>query len=309
MRALLAALTLAAFNPEEAPLLKETQLGGVVASVRAEPGNREVGVPIACTILFTGPDAPSVAISPVEVLGEFDVLSVSNPRASETSERGVLVDIVISTLASGRVTPADLEVRWVHDGSELSGKVGFPAFSVMSLVGETADPAKFRDIAGVIDIPSPLAWLPWAAGGLALALAGAAAWMLLRARPTAPVSADAWALAQLAGLDARGLPAKREFGRYYDDLSGIVRRYVSLRYAIPAEQQTTREFLDAAKSRPEFPDQETDRLHALLRLADLVKFAAAEPTCDECDSHLAEARAFVESTRVHEQPTAGRSTP
>lgn len=253
MSALLATLALAAFTPEEAPLLRETQLGGVVATVRAEPGSREVGVPIACTIRFTGPDAASVAVIPAETLGEFDVLSVSLPRTVGNPEQGVVVDLVLSTLASGEVTPADLEVRWVHDGSELTGKVGFPAFSVTSLVGQTADPAKFRDIAGAIDIPSPFAWLPWAAVGLVVALAGAAAWMLLRARPTAPVSADSWALAQLAGLDARGLPAKREFGRYYDDLSAIVRRYVSLRYAIPAEQQTTREFVAAAGSRPEFP--------------------------------------------------------
>ena len=76
-----------------------------------------------------------------------------------------------------------------------------------------------------------------------------------------------------------------------------MRRYVSLRYAIPAEQQTSRELLAATRAHGDFPQDESERVQTLLRLADLVKFAKAEPTRAECDANLAEARGFVERTR------------
>ena len=61
-------------------------------------------------------------------------------------------------------------------------------------------------------------------------------------------------------------------------------------------------------------DLEVDRLGAtagvtakeVWRVADLVKFAAMEPSRGECDAHLAEARGFVERTRP--TPAAGEAS-
>lgn len=292
-----AAMVAMAARPEEAPLLRETQLDGILASVRADDVAREVGAPIACTIILDGPDAATATIDPVESLGEFDVLSIAAPRRLAPDRPLFAVDLVLSTLASGRVVPEPIGVRWLHDGAETTGRIEFPEFSVQSLLGEKVDPAQFRDIAGEIAIADPLDHWPWAAGAAALVLAGAVAWWLLRARPRAPIAPDAWALAELRRLELAGLPARGDFGRYYDDLTAVVRRYVALRYAIPADRQTSREFLDATRAHGEFPAEQAERLRALLRLADLVKFAQAEPTAAECGANLAEARAFVESTR------------
>jgi hypothetical protein len=290
---------------------KETRLDGLVARVSARAPARgfEVGSPITCTIEFEGDGAASVSVAPAESLGEFDVLSISPVAAARSggantggaaptsASTRVAFDIVLSTLASGEVTPDAIEVRWIHDGAERSGKVAFPALRVTSLLGEQIDPSQFRDIAGEIVLVGPLDWWPWAAGAAGLVLAGAVAWWMLRGRPRAPLAPDAWALAEFRRLEGAGLPAQGDFGRYYDELTGIVRRYVALRYAIPADRQTSREFLEATRAHPDFPATEAERLRALLRLADLVKFAKAEPTRAECDANLAEARGFVEHTR------------
>ncbi|MFM7051930.1 MAG: hypothetical protein ACKOYN_07355, partial [Planctomycetota bacterium] len=110
-------------------------------------------------------------------------------------------------------------------------------------------------------------------------------------------AADAWALAELDRLSGDAPHARGEFGAFYDALTAVVRGYASRRFAIRAGSQTTREFIDAARAEPGFPDEETMRLRTLLSLADLVKFAAARPDRAQCDAHLSEARAFVERTR------------
>lgn len=282
-----------------APLLvQETQLEGVLAKVLSSPKATLVGEPISCTLRLEGVDAATVSLGAPETLGEFDVLSIS--KAFDTGSY-FTIEIELTTLASGSVQPAPLQARWLHDGKEMTGNIEFPTFFVASLLsvkdGEKVDPSQFRDIIGEIEIVGPFNWWPWAAGAVALVAAALAAYFLLRARPKPPIAPDAWALGAFARLEDAALPAKAEYGRYYDELTGIVRHYVAMRYAIPAQQQTSREFMDSTRTHAEFPAQETEPLRNLLRLADQVKFAKAEPTRAECDANLVAARAFVEKTK------------
>lgn len=276
---------------------QETELGGVRAEVTA-PAETEVGAAISCTLRFTGPDSASVSLDAPEALGEFDVLGLEPPRREGDATVFVLT---LATYAAGEQQPAAIEAKWLHAGDGATGTVEFPKLRITSLLSSDGngqvDPTKFRDIAGAIELPGPFPWWPWAAGAAAIALAGGVAWWVLRARPQTPLEPDAWALRELARLEGSALPARSEYGRYYDELTGIVRRYVSLRYAIRAQQQTSRELIEAVRAHGEFPADETEQLKSLLKLADLVKFAKAEPTRAECDANLAEARGFVERTK------------
>jgi len=276
---------------------QETDLGGLRVEVTA-PAETEVGAPIACTLRVTGPDSSSVSLDAPEALGEFDVLGLEPARREDDA---LVFVLTLTTYAAGEQQPTAIEARWLHAGESASGRVEFPKLRIASLLSPDGngqvDPTKFRDIAGAIELPGPFSWWPWAAGAAALALASGVAWWVLRARPQVPLEPDAWALRELARLENSALPARSEYGRYYDELTGIVRRYVSLRYAIRAEQQTSRELIEAARAHGEFPEHEADQLKSLLRLADLVKFAKAEPTRGECDANLAEARGFVERTK------------
>jgi len=290
----------AAANLATEPVSKRTELGGVTATVRFARSDFEVGQPIACTITFEGADAATVAVDPAQTLGDFDIVAIAPAR--RTPAGTTELDVTLMTFDSGTLTPAELAVSWRHGSEGNDGKVAFPALSIKSLLGEKVDPSQFRDIAGEVAIASPLDWWPWAAGAGALLVLGVIAWVMLRKRPAVPVAPDVWALGEFTRLESAALPAKNEFGQYYDELTRIVRTYVARRYAIPADRQTSREFIAATQAHSEFPSAETERLRALLRLADLVKFAKAEPSRDECDRNLAEARGFVESTRPTEKP-------
>jgi len=294
---------LAAPRAEEAHFTVETTtLDGLLAEVSAPSDPVEVGVPVVFRASLSGPGHATAVLARPDALGAFDLLDLRENLRAEIRSAGarsegvLLVELTMSTLDSGSVTPDPIAVRWKVDGVEREGTIAFPAISVTSLLPAEVDPQVFRDIAGEIEIRGPFSWWPWAAGAIAVTGVAALAWRVLGARPAVPQTADEWALAQLARLEAAGLPARREFGRFYDELTATVRGYVARRFEIPADRQTSREFLDATRARGDFPDAEADRLRALLRLADLVKFARAEPTREECDGHLAEARRFVGAT-------------
>ena len=291
---------------EEAPAFRETQLEGCTATVRAADFP-DVGQPIMCEVRFTAHGDASVAYDPKslfvpkrpETLGVFDVLSIAAPRI-EVGTNGVtyaIIDVVLSTLDAGTQTPEPLPVAYIAGGTLREGRVEFPSFPVKSLIGEELDPTKYRDILGEIPIAQRVAW--WGYAGAA-AILGVGAWLIWRLfhhdRRDA-VTADAWARAEFDRLARANHPERGDFGPFYDTLTAIVRGYVRRRFEIPADRQTTREFLAAASAHPEFAKSETEQLRTLLQLADLVKFAQARPEATSCAAHLTEARAFVERTR------------
>ena len=60
-------------------------------------------------------------------------------------------------------------------------------------------------------------------------------------------------------------------------------RYVEGRFGIRAPEQTTKEFLQAARHHPSIREDHQRMLAAFLRAADMVKFAAQRPGPAECD--------------------------
>lgn len=303
--ALGSAAVLAATSAQDAGVRKTirkiTELGAVTVEVSAASDRTEVGLPVAFTVRCSGRAAESAEPDAPESLGAFDVLSVSAVRRSPGACE---FDVVVSTFESGAVTPDPLTLRWLEGTEQATGAIEFPVITVATLLGEQVDPAAFRDIKGEIAITGPLDWWPWAVGAAGVLAAATAAWWVFRRRPAVPLTPTEWAVAELARLERAALPAKAEFGAFSDGLTGVVRRYAAMRFAIPADRQTTREFLEAARAHPEFPEPEAERLRTLLRAADLVKFAQALPAASECDAQLAAARAFVEATRPTEPAMA-----
>lgn len=291
-----------------------TEGEGLSAKVTLGNPRVEVGEEILFTIDLYGPAIDSVRVPEQASTPTFDLLE--REPTQRNAGGGMWWRIRVSTLESGDVKPEPLEVAYAWNGADKVLRVEFPAVKVESVIGEKADPAQFRDILGEVVLESPFAWVPWAAGAAALVAAGAAAaYFLRRRRPERVLAADEWALAEFERLSKDAPQARGEFGAFYDTLTGIVRGYTTRRFAIRAGSQTTREFLDAARAEPGFPDEEALRLRTLLQLADLVKFAAAEPDRAQCERHLAEARDFVERTRPRPEtdasngPRAGESAP
>lgn len=117
------------------------------------------------------------------------------------------------------------------------------------------------------------------------------------AKPEKP--AHELALKKLENLTSSAYHLNGEIKMFYSELSLILRTYLEERYRFPALENTTDEILIALQ--PRVPAASTrGRLHEILSVADLVKFAKAEPAVEVHISMLQKAKEFVELTKIIE---------
>jgi hypothetical protein len=105
------------------------------------------------------------------------------------------------------------------------------------------------------------------------------------------------AMRELERLKSEKLWQRKETKLYYSQLTEIVRRYIEGRFGIMAMEQTTDEILIEFEGQEILSENDYELLAGMLRQADLVKFAKAEPLPDENEIHFENARAFVDNTR------------
>lgn len=157
-------------------------------------------------------------------------------------------------------------------------------------------------------------YLLW--GLLALLLLAAAVllfdrWLKRRGRrlrdlfqPAPPLPPHVAAIRALEALHHRKLWQNRQYKAYYSALTEILRTYLAGRWEIGAMEMTTDEILTAMRG-VELPDKARMDLAAILRDADLVKFAKAEPEAEQNETDYQKAYYFVEETKpVAEEPAA-----
>lgn len=239
-----------------------------------------------------------------EELGGFAVVD------REPEDRELLADKTLVSTRSYRLEPflpgeyaiPALELGFGEPGTEFSFTLVSEEIDVEveSELPPTVGEQDIEDIEEPQELEQPL-W-PWITGGAgALVLLAAAATVLVvrirrrTSRRAAQAAEPPWTEAQNA-LDAL-LSSEEQIDadRLYTELTGIVRRYIERRFEIKAPGQTTEEFLDEARRSEQLaPYRET--LEQFLTHADLVKFAAYEPSEEEIGSSIEACRGFVEAT-------------
>lgn len=110
------------------------------------------------------------------------------------------------------------------------------------------------------------------------------------------------ALERLEELLRSDLLTRGEFEPFLNRLSAILRHFIEDRFMIHAPQQTTEEFLAAARSSGALDAARTAELAQFLTRCDLVKFARAEAARSEIDSAVMTVRNFIESSREPDSP-------
>jgi len=168
--------------------------------------------------------------------------------------------------------------------------------------------AKLRAAAGTLD--PDVGGTPWALiVGIvgALAVLGSGSVLVLRAlrarrRLANQRSAYDEAIAKLRTLEHRGAPTAEIADAWFVELSAIIRSYLERRYEIRAPELTTEEFLQEASRARELTAEHRAQLSAFLERCDRVKFAGYRPDTQESIDTLAAARAFVEETRLRDEP-------
>ncbi len=124
------------------------------------------------------------------------------------------------------------------------------------------------------------------------------AWMKKRTRfrHEAPLPSDRWALQEIDRIERTLMPPQGEAEAYHTQISFVVRRYLVERFGLHALQQTTAEFLQAARQLAELPPEEQALLSELFERCDLAKFARAGSSPEECLHTTELARSLVQRT-------------
>ncbi|MCX7744520.1 MAG: hypothetical protein N2167_08155 [Flavobacteriales bacterium] len=105
------------------------------------------------------------------------------------------------------------------------------------------------------------------------------------------------ALRELEALKAKRLWQQGQVKNYYIELTDIIRRYLHLRFSIDATEMTTEEILHALRL-TDCSSESITAITRLLRLADLVKFAKAQPLENEHEEAYKQAFIFIEITAL-----------
>ena len=128
-------------------------------------------------------------------------------------------------------------------------------------------------------------------------------------KPAPPAPPHVEAIRALEGLHNQKLWQNNKHKAYYSGLTDILRRYLAGRYGIGALEMTSDEIIDAVRPL-DLPRKSAMELTALLREADLVKFAKATPEAARNEEAYQWAYYFVEETKpVEEQPSAEAEEP
>ena len=261
------------------------------ASVRA---GKELRVDLEAD-LPAGSTLQTPALGPS--LGAWDVRNAVRLPVDPAWPGRVVERLTLVTFETGTVEVPSLTFTLRGpDGKETPACSPAVTVQVESVLSEGYDPARIRQLKDVVEMQLQARW-PWAlAAGLLVGAAGWWIWRRWRARPVAPPPpepCDRRALRELDELAARQLPQKGLVLDFYVLLSDTVRRYVEGRFSIRAPEQTTKEFLQAARFHPLIREDHQRMLAAFLRAADMVKFAAQRPGPGECERGLDAARGFV----------------
>ena len=114
------------------------------------------------------------------------------------------------------------------------------------------------------------------------------------------------AIKALVELSNRKLWQNGKYKLYYTHLTDILRVYISGRWGICAMEMTTDEIMTALADY-DLPYGSRRDLNEILRMADMVKFAKAEPDAESNEENYTRAYYFVENTKlVNEQRNEGK---
>jgi hypothetical protein len=117
------------------------------------------------------------------------------------------------------------------------------------------------------------------------------------ARPKPKRPAHEIALEKLEALRQKKLWQNDKVKEFYIELSDIIREYIEFQFDILALEMTTDETMAALRFRG-IEEEKIRPLEAMLRMADLAKFAKYKPVSNENEQSFQAATAFVNQTLV-----------
>ncbi|RJP90891.1 MAG: hypothetical protein C4518_08305 [Desulfobacteraceae bacterium] len=246
----------------------------------------------------------------------FSLVEVTAPSQELTEDSRISVSriYVLEPFLSGAYTIPAMTVHFWKAGEKDKADQSIDTepvpVTVTSVLPKTADEKGMNphDIRPPSSLPPSMAVWYWTAGIAAgLLLMGLGAFLIIRKRRNARlVAAEIFipphesAFLALDQLIAARLIEKGEVKVFYQEISGILRRYIEGRFGIRAPEQTTEEFLDGLRTGSALDIRYQGLLKQFLTHCDLVKFAAHLPSSEDIQNTIDSCRTFVQETRMNE---------
>lgn len=312
---LLAAAGLGAVDATAAATESTVNAGSVKATVRVDRDSVHVAEPVRLTLTVEAPQGTRVELPQLgKELGAFAASNVERtkdiPAGADGKLRQWSLSTVLDTIKTGAVEVPALEVHYTTDAKATTFETLATkplSIEVKSVLENRADPTKFRDIAGTVDVAVPeshsYAWLGWTAAGVGGAAAIALAALAVAKRRRGPTAA-AWALAAIEDLRKLPITTSEDAEAAYNEVVDVLREYVELGLGVPALAKTTREFLTDTTKLVQLASTSRERLASLAAIADEIKFARLGVGELQVRQALDQAEAFVQECEVAQRATA-----
>ena len=243
------------------------------------------------------------SIGKLEIIGRSKIDTLQNPDATVLDRKQT---ITVSAYDSGYFVIPPIAFFNNGDTTQKVSETNPLLISVFTVPVDTTKP--IRDIRGVVEVE--LTWkdyLPWILGflgGLLLALIGYYFYRKHKNRPIKilekkiPVRpAHEIALEELQKLDAEKLWQQGNLKSYHTRLTDIIRTFIEHRWSANAMELTTDEILQHSFAF-QLSNSSREQLTTMLRLADMAKFAKAQPLANENEQSMRAATEFVNANTL-----------
>ena len=273
-------------------------------TVSAEPLKVRIGDRIRILAHAASPPGASIARAPEVAidgkLGSLRVLSIA-PEGAD-----LVLTLMPEETGELEIPPFEVEVR---AASGAAGRASGQAcrVEVLSVLGE-GQGTTIADLKPPAEFPVPWPWKEILLGAIVAGLVTlAAAWIVKRLRrqrapkpvpelELAPgVTPDAWAREELGKLLARRLVEAGRFREFHIELADLARRYIELRFRIPALERTTEEVREEM-GRALVGQEATELGVLVLARCDRVKFAKYVPAPGDSEAVAARLRELIDLT-------------
>ena len=111
-------------------------------------------------------------------------------------------------------------------------------------------------------------------------------------------------MTNLSDLKNKQLRQNGEVKAYQTELTRIIRQYLENRFDINALEMTSDDIVHHLKKKTTVSDSQQGKVKDILQIADLVKFAKANPEDNINEQFWNDAENFVQETKTNEVPAA-----
>ncbi|HCA48728.1 MAG TPA: hypothetical protein DEP45_15650 [Armatimonadetes bacterium] len=272
-----------------------------------------IGEPFTATVEFTLPQGREPAL-PDKVTAFGDDAEVRSVEQSTSDAPGggrrysIAYSLVLWEVGEKTLTSPAITSR-AADGGSVELERPQSKMTVRGILPEGTE--EIRDLRGPREMP--LRWHHYVIAALpVLALIALVVLLVrwVRARrgarlpeeaPAVPLTPAEEALLALDELEREDLVGQERIKEHYVQLSWIVRNYIERRWDLPALEETTGMLAQTLSASGRVPDEAVSAIVALLRHADLAKFAKHRPEAAVAREDIERAREIVRSTSWREE--------